>query len=107
MALQVEQECPHESQLAVEQMVGHHAHHEAAETHDCVTVQSDCCEGAIASQEARGGKFKTDADDVVFAAVDTRRDATHALPARCIVAHPPDPVVASRPLHKLFCVYLD
>jgi len=79
--------------------------------HDCCppTVelqQIDCCELDAATADKRGGKFETHDDLLVIASVVTWPSPRMANIAQH-EARPPDPVIYSPPLHKLFCVYLD
>lgn len=106
MALQGEQECPHAPQ-ALEQMAGHHGHHDVGPAHDCVTAQGDCCDFAIASVDTRGGKLNVNADDLAVVVVELPWHACQTSPAHYVAVHLPDPLGFSPPLHKLYCVYLD
>ena len=106
LAMPVEQGCPH-APAAVEQTSGHHGHHDASTTHDCVTVASHCCDFVDASLDTRGGKLENTNGDVAITAVSLSWLAGYSLTEQAVATRPPDPVGFSPPLHKLYCVYLE
>ncbi len=106
MAMPVEQGCPH-TPAVVEQASGHHGHHAASTTHDCVTVASECCDFVDASFDTRGGKLKNTTDDIAITVVTLPWLVDYSFTRQAVVTPPPDPVGFSPPLHKLYCVYLD
>jgi hypothetical protein len=107
MALQMDQDCPHAPQV-VDLAAGHHSHHDAtAATHNCKTLQANCCDIAAASLDTRGGLFKITPDHFAVATTDLPWHTNDVSSARLVTVHPPDPVGFSPPLHKLYCVYLD
>ncbi len=106
MAMEAAKGCPHAPALAT-QVVGHHGHHNANTTHDCKTMQSDCCDRDAASVDSRASKLKSSSDDLLIVAVDIPWLADPAESVQEPAIPPPDPVGFSPPLHKLYCVYLN
>jgi hypothetical protein len=107
MALDAGRDCPHPP-AATAQSAGHHGHHVAdAATHDCTTLQSDCCDSPAANLDARSGKFKYTPDSPAMAYSETALFSNPARPVLKIASFRPEPIGASPPLHKLYCVYLD
>jgi hypothetical protein len=106
MAMEPGQGCPHAPELAA-QAAGHHAHHDAKATHDCETMQSDCCDLDAASVDGRGSKLKSSSDDLSIVPFDTPWLLDPIKSMQKPAVPPPDPVGFSPPLHKLYCVYLN
>lgn len=104
-------DCPHCPPADEHAMAGHHGHgqdkSQAGES--CATSQSQCCDLTAATVDTRSDKVKVrDASDVEFFAVPAIAvfspwPAAHETAA----ADPPDPPGNFRPLHALYCVYLD
>lgn len=72
-------------------------------------MQADCCDAGFAAIDSRASERKLDHDDRPAAALPAPVDAfSDAYPPRAERATDPPPTfVASRPLHKLYCVYRD
>lgn len=82
-----------------------------AEGHDCCppTIElqpSDCCELGDVALESRDGSVDTP-DDPGFAPIERPWLSLSTRTTPRWSEKPPDPGYHSRPLHKLFCVYLD
>ena len=108
VALDAEKGCTHSPQSGHHEMAGHHDHGEQKEAHSCASMQEACCEIADASVGTRGGaiEFDDSTDLEVLAAYPPDQLANKMSARYLATADPPDPPAGSRPLHKLFCVYL-
>jgi len=107
MAMDVTQGCPH-APAAVEKSAGHHGHHAAEATkHDCKALQSDCCSSPAANLDQRGGKFKYTPESPAIIHSESPLLSSPARAVQEIATFRPEPIGASPPLHKLYCVYLD
>lgn len=87
----------------------HETHAGMAKASPCSAMQVDCCDASAAAVDTRSGERKADQDDRPAAALPVPNDhfAVAFSPRTERVADPPPIVVASRPLHKLHCVYRD
>ena len=108
VAFDTEGGCAHNPPSGHQDMAGHHDHGEQKEAHSCASMQEACCEIADASVGTRGGTIESDdsTDLEIVAAYPPDQLANRMSANYLATADPPDPPAGSRPLHKLFCVYL-
>ena len=100
--------CAHNPPSGHHEMAGHHEHGEQKNAHPCASVQEACCEIADANTHTRGVSIELDdsSDLEVLAAHPSGQSPNKILARYQATTDPPDPPAGSRPLHKLFCVYL-
>lgn len=105
-------DCPHCPPEDAPQMPAHHGHHAATtagEESGCASMQTDCCDAAVAGVDARTGKLALKQGGEPPALVAPPVPVVAAVPWRLnqTTVDPPDAPLPSRPLHIVYCVYLD